>query len=531
MRAWSRRPLPLAAAAIGVLAAACGTNNATSGSTGSPSGTDGTGPTGPSVQFDIMGPLVAPSTQAVPLGLGIQGGDDTALTLWLEGAYLDASLDRGSVDTKEHHAQVLLQTPSEPSTFTVRARTAGGSEARLEVTVGLQGVASVTLQPTYAGKRPEDAVYGSIFPRTSCEELAKATLDDGTSKTAAKLGQPLTIVSVPAGTRVSISLRMAHYARGCVDVDRLAPGASKDFATVELFDRPLSLAKASLQTTYTFEPSSTEGAAYVALLDAGVARAANAFIAVGTAEGVALLDAMKTAAPSEWQATFTGNRNAGTGWDPKVVAWLGQHPPALRARAVSWLTLAKAEAQAPLMAKLVAAKTVDRVTVTPSTWGAVDLTTRPSVTVKGPFEWTADTDDGVQTSGTFYVSPTALLARAADGYAVKEVPSASDVPSALAAQVDCSALASSLVGAGESYPTCGAACTASLCRTALLAMWNTAAGASAAATDVIQIAMNFSAHAQIDEKAEPTFLDGTWVGKITSGTGASGMQGKVAAKR
>ena len=74
-------------------------------------------------------------------------------------------------------------------------------------------------------------------------------------ETEGALGDPLTITGVPAGTRVSISVRMAHYAHGCVDVDRLAPMASKDLATVQVLDEPLSLAKSKLLASYTFEPT------------------------------------------------------------------------------------------------------------------------------------------------------------------------------------------------------------------------------------------------------------------------------------
>ncbi len=492
----------------------------------------GTPGMGPVVQFDTVGPVTAVPTQAIPLSLTVTGAD-TALTLWLEGDYADGSLSQGSLDTKRSHANLVLQTPSEPTTFTVHARTASGSEAHLQIKVASHGFSTITLLPGYAGKRAVGVVTGSVFLQTTCAELGGAALHDGLSVTNVSLGEPLQIAGIPAGPRVSILLRMAHYARGCVDIERLAPAVTTNLETVTLSDLPLDLGAAALDIHFTFEPLESDAASYSTVLGSGGLRAADAFFPVGTpqanAEATTLLGAMSSEVPIAERPMFDANRNQG-GWDGALASWLSTRQPSLRSRTLGWLTSAKAEALAPFYGRLTATPEAGKATILPFAWGAVGLGAPAGVRIKQPFAWTATPDDTVHLSGSFEFLPTAFLTHAADRYASLDLPAA-DVPAALSQVVECGALATSLVGNGTSYSGCGAACTARLCASALATRWRAAELASTVANDVVAVVINASGGASSNDDAKLLDFHGSWVGNVISSTGSSGMKGTVTTTR
>ncbi|HEY2369699.1 MAG TPA: hypothetical protein VGH87_25045, partial [Polyangiaceae bacterium] len=187
-----------------------------------------------SLSFDGEGPLtLSPNDTAV---IDLSGMGVPSATISLAGNYLDAFLDADNVDLGGGHATITLQAPSSPTTFSVLA-SAGPQTARLDVSVSATGFATVRVSVDYEGKRPVPIVAASAFVETTCAQLAGAATD-GSPLVLGTYGEKLVIPSVPTDGRVAISVRIAHYATGCVDVSSLTPDETDD-VTASVYDLPL----------------------------------------------------------------------------------------------------------------------------------------------------------------------------------------------------------------------------------------------------------------------------------------------------
>jgi hypothetical protein len=470
--------------------------------------------------------------QAIDLGVTLSGPDET-VTFALEGDYADASLGSAGVTTAGGHAAVTLHAPAAAATFTVRASAAGAAEARLAVAVSGSGFATIHLVPTYAGKRPVPVVLAQAYVRTSCTARASLPLDANGPWQAGDLA------NVPADSHVAVQARVEEYAVGCADVASLVPGATTD-VSVAVYDLPLALDHTDLESTFTFVPDAIGASGWSSMLDGAITRTSAAFLSPATAsDATALLDAMRAVVPPSSQAAFDAARVQGA-WDQLADAWIAQRAPAPRQRASTWLAGGKQAALGALAAHLGPGQRAGYATVTLESFAGFDAASAGlSLQNAGQFAWTAEADDSVHLSGAVHVAPTALVARAADAQAAGAVPGATGVATALAATVDCAGLAADLVGAGDSYPSCDAACTAALCKAALAASWSSAASASAAAGDdvAVQIAASASAAVAADPAhtytvtAAPAGFGGTWVGQVSHGSApAFPMQGNAQAQ-
>ncbi len=478
----------------------------------------GAGDAGAAVGFDVDGVLTTTPRQAVTVGLHVVG-PDTGVSLRLDGDYADASLDVGEVTTASSHASFVLHAPGVPATFSIRAHSNGGPDARLDVSVSASGFASVRVVPTYAGKRPAPGVTASVFVKSTCADLASqlaaGRFKDGAPATDGNVAMPITIGSVPAGSHVAVSVRIKLYAAGCVDLDALAADSSRDVA-VSLLDRPMALDTVQLASTFTFEPDATQLAGWSRMLDGSVARAAEGFVPQGTGEGPALLNAMHARVPTASQSQFDLARSQGT-WDSRTATWLGMHTPTMRDRAIGWMAAGKADALGSLAASVLPAQPSGYASLSLQSFAGLD-TAAIGMSAPSPFTFSADPDDVLHLSGTLHLWGSALACATADIRAREAVAGSSDVPSALATLVDCTGLASSLVGVGSSYAGCGAACTASLCQQALVAMWKTGRSASSVANDDVTIDVTASAPAIVADDASPAQFAGAWVGQTMSTT-------------
>ena len=522
--AWARR-VALGVVAFSVVACvAC--SGASPGANAAADG--GGGASGASVVFDDGDVLTIAPKVSVGIALHVSG-DDASVAVWLEGDYADASLSLGDVMTVDRKASLTLHAPSVPATFSIRARaagTAGSSDARLAVSVSASGFASVRVTSRYDGKRPAPVVTASVFVKSTCADLAaaftKGQLVDGALAESGALAAPLTIASVPAGSHVSVSVRIKLYAAGCVDLDALAPGAIHD-VEVDVLDRAMALDQTDLETTFSFAPDSTDAAAWSHMLDGAIAQAANAFVPQGATESQLLLDAMRAIVPSSSQAAFDANRSQDA-WDTRAASWLAQRTPSMRDRAVAWMTAAKPDAMGDLVAHLGPGQSAGYATMKLESLGALDATTA-GLAVISPFTWTADAADVVHLGGALHVWPTALTCTAGDARARAAVSGSTDTATALASQIDCAGLSTALVGGGASYPGCASSCTASLCGQALAVMWTGARDASSAGGDDLPIGITASAPALVGDDAEPTAFTGAWVGQVGSANSPYGVFG------
>lgn len=491
---------------------------------------------GTTVGFDVQGVLTTAPRQSVDIGITVTGHDatgnltptDADVSLRLEGDYGDASLSAGVVRTSSGRATVTLHAPAVPATFSILAHAATGPDARLDVSVSASGFATLRVSPTYAGRRPAPSVTASVFVKSTCADLAAALANgnfkDGTPSIDGATSSAITLPAIPAGSHVAVAVRIKLYASGCVDLDALAADSTRD-VIVPLLDRPMALGAIDLASSFTFEPDTTQLAGWSRMLDAAIARAAEAFVAQGTSESAALLDAMRAQVPSASRSQFDTSRAQGT-WDSRTTTWLGQHAPTMRERAVGWMAAAKANAIGSLSASLLPAQP-GYASLSVASFAGFD-TAKIGMSSRAPFTLAADADDVLHVSGTVHLWGSALACTVADVRARAAVAGASDVPTALATVVDCNGLANALVGAGSSYTGCASACTAQLCSQALASMWTSAHDASSGANDDATIDVTASAAATIADDASPASFAGAWVGQVASTGGAFpafGMKG------
>jgi hypothetical protein len=516
--AWSRR------AALGIFAVAYGCRgSAPSLALSPPVGSDA-GVIGPDLKFDVKpglacadgeGICVAPS-QVVTFEIEATPG--TAVSLSLQGDYADAALTAQEVTVTGSPAGVSLESASTTAAFSIvatAARGGNGQSLALNVTVSQSGNATIEATPTYTGHRPDLDVYASDYVLSTCAEITAApdagagTWVEGAKGVAIPLG-------VPAGERVAVDVRIGHYAFGCTDVDPLVPNAITT-VPVQVFDVPLALSLTNLTAVLTFTPDMTAQNNWLAVAQAAVARVESSFFSAATpdaGDGSALLDAMRAAivAPAD-QAQFDQLRQSG-GWDATTASWLSSHAPSIARRAATWLTTAES-ALGPLTLHIggePSGQTTAPVTVVSFgslTWVAAGIA-QPA-----PFQWTADANDTVHLSGTITLTSTPLFAHQADAQAAASVTGATGVASGIAIGIDCTGLASSLVGSGVSYGSCGAACTANLCNAGLTLAWNNATTPAAGGADVISAAITASAPADVGDEAEPAYVQGGWLATLT----------------
>ena len=487
-------------------------------------------------------PLPAGDAQAAALSFDVDGGVLTAspkeevkvrirshgtigsVTLSLDGDYADASLDRSTTKLDGGgDGEFVLRAPSIPATFSVVA-VASGVKARLDVSVSRDGFATIRVSPDYQGKRPVPIVAASVFLQTTCADLAKLPPKDGAPLVVGTASETLVLPKVPAGARVAVSVRIAHYASGCVDLEALTPNGTKD-TTVKLFDRPLAVEAANLASTFTFTPEPPDKASWNAMLSSADAQLLNAFFP--DQEAKRLLDAMADATPSPAEKTAFTTKRTQQGWDSTATSWLSQRLPSMHARAAAWSAASLPTILGDLTG-LLSGTPDQKALFAPATFGPLDAV-KAGISVAAPFSLTADTDDTLHLHGIVVLLPTRLVAAAADRRAVVDFPAAKGVDSALDLAIDCAALGAALANGGYVYPTCDGSCAASLCRAGITAQWRGAADLSGKLGGSVLLDVTASASSAVGDDAEPISFNGAWVGQFT-GTSMTAFAGKGAVK-
>lgn len=458
--------------------------------------------------FDTVGVLTLVPSQTI--SVGVHGASNVHhVRISLEGAYGDASIDLDRIVLDDRgQGSFTLRAPSMPSTFGVRATSdEPDATARLDVAVSNDGFASLKVSPRYRGARPAPLFVVSAFVRTTCKEIDKT---DGSPVRTGDGLVPIELPSVPAGGNVAVAARISHYAFGCTDIADLAPNGSKS-VSVDLYDKPLDLGALDLEARLTFTPSMSELAAWNARMDAAAQIALSKFSPYGTAQDEAqrLLDAMQSAAQN---VSFAGARQNGT-WDYKAMQWLSQHAPSMRTRAQTWLASGQPATTADLFMHLGSSSMSQKAVVTP----APD-TKDAGITTATPFSVVVDAMDTLRIEGPIDVLPSALVTHAANAQAALDVKTASDVPTALAIQLDCDGLASTLLnGQSFAYGMCDKSCLKQLCESGLGAMWSAARDVSQKIGDGFEILVNGSGPVTVGDAAEPIKLIGTWSGQVKGG--------------
>jgi hypothetical protein len=433
------------------------------------------------------------------------------VTFALDGDYGDGVLESTKATTNDNHATVRLHAPSSPANFYLVASANKVTAARLYVAVSANGFATLRVVPQYTGRRPVPIVVASAFLKAQCRDLAALVPKDGAPVVVGTSGETLVLEQVPAGGHVAVTVRIAHYATGCVDIDALPPNATRD-VPITVYDRPIDLAQTDLDSTLTFKPDPIDVDAWNASMAVAAQQALDAFSLSPSEDGKHLLDAMADSAGKDKPA-FSSQRTA-LQWDNAVGTWVTSHGT-LRAPAAKWLAQSLALTQKDFSFHLKASATLGYADVTPTTLGPL-LAQSAGITAPVPFSWVGDADDSLHLAGSIDIAPTRLACAAADVSAMIDVPSSTDVPSALATKVDCKALGTALAQNGNSFGTCNAQCTANLCSSALSAMWKVSQDLSSTLSEQTVIGVNATVQGTVGEFAEPQSFTGAWIGQVST---------------
>ncbi len=469
-----------------------------------------------SVSFDESGVLTLAPKQTVTIGITTKNASN--VTLSLAGNYLDAFLGADAADAASGHTMVTLRAPSQPSTFSVLA-VAAQTTARLDVAVSATGFATVRVTMDYQGKRPVPITAASAFLETTCAQLGGKAVD-GAPLVVGTYGEKLVIPSVPTDGQVAINVRIAHYATGCLDIASLQPNDTHD-VTISLYDLPLDLGGTTLETRFTFTPETADAASLLSYFSSVVGQAVTT-AAFGTSESKTLLDAMATASSSPSQ--FASARTSG-GWDAATQTWLSARPPTMTARSSSWMNEGVQAGLGDLTGHVAGDPT--KPVFTPLMIGALDVTAA-GVSAPLPFQWSGQANDVLSLSGVLDIVPSELACAIGDARAKVDVSGSTGAANALATVIDCAGLGSALAGSGYAFGTCNASCMASLCGTALTAMWSAGSKSLSKTSDTLTLSMSVAAPAQVGDTATVESYVGTWIGAF--GYGSSKVSTEGAAK-
>jgi hypothetical protein len=507
--AWTRR---IALGSI-LLASACKGSTDTSAPATNDAGTDAAQPLAITFTFDPSfacagGGLCAPPSQVVAIAIGTTA--EATVSVALEGSYGDAALTADHVTTTSGYVPISLETSSMPSTFTIVARAGTdphAATATLTVAVGATGVANVRASPSYAGKRANPGFFVAAIAGSTCADIDATPPTDATWVAAAE-GTP-TMIPVTAEQSSAIAARIGHYATGCADIGPLAASVTRA-VSIDVYDVPMALGLTDMDATFTSD--GTAMASWVSAMTAASATVSAVFFGASS-DGTALLDAVRTQVPAADQTQFDTARSQG-GWNATASTWLSSHTPTIHDRAATFLTTAAGKDLGAVALHLGTGPSAGTATVTPTGVGALSAQ-QANLTSTDAFAWTADADDTVHLVGTVTLSSSPYIGHLADSVAAASVPSpTSDVPGAIASQIDCQGLSTALVGAGYAYGTCGATCLAYVCENALAAGWTSALASPSNGSDGVDITLTLAAAAEVGDEAEPQYFQGGWLGTV-----------------
>ncbi|MEP7051817.1 MAG: hypothetical protein ABJB12_15745 [Pseudomonadota bacterium] len=451
----------------------------------------------------------------------------------LLGAAADAVLNANDVPTgADGSARVTLTASSTPTSFSVRASVAGKGQASVQTLVGVSvsalGYTTLSVKPSYSGRRTVTEWTASIHPSEQCNQLRGSPPPDGDLLTVGGAEGPLVIEEVPVGVGLAVTLRAGHYIGGCANVGALGEGDGNE-ALVYASDRAVNFDQTELDLS--FGPSDVRPD-FSKLMKAAEAQAVAALLGTAANDAAALLDAMRDATPALTRDAFSSERVAQR-WDSALVGAFGSNAATrLRDPADRWMSAGLAAFDAPN-------SFVGR--LSPTADGArFDLTSvaqHPPADAgfpsRVPSTWSSDTSDTVLIGTELHWVPSRLMVALAAPPALMEFPSATSAPDALALSVDCALVARTLLAHGATpgaavYPTCDESCALRACTTGINALWDAASNASDGALAVLGVTA--AGTAQVGDEAEVVSLHGSWLGTLTQGEASASASGALVAR-
>lgn len=456
------------------------------------------------------------------------------------GDPLDALLDRSEAETdSQGYADVQLTPPSSPTMFQLRANI-GSLVAVQSLTVADGGVATVQVEPrrlNLSALRDINTWIASAHSDKTCADVPGFPPEDGpiSAPAASKTDAPI-IPTVPAGTRLAITLRSGHFIGGCTTVESLPPGpvSSPQVVVVSLLNRPIDLSASSLALSFGLDSA---GASWQSLLmEAGVS-AQSALLGTSTDDVDALLDAMREASGDSRQV-FENTRKAEL-WDDVLRArWGAGAATKLRDLLGSWLVAGRARFTSAEPTFRGSLSPLPQSAPTDASTARLSLTTVAGVNAEtagfaesAQVAWSASPDDTVALGTDLYFVRSRLATALAEAAAVDATPGTESAPEALTSALDCSALAVELTlpGADDTvaYGTCDADCLADLCERGLAALWSRAGDAEGLTPT--RLSLTATGKAYVGDGAEIAGLTGTWIGELDGGSTSLATGGALTA--
>lgn len=476
---------------------------------------------GATIAFDQDATLALPLGASETLHVTTSPPGRYLVRFALIGASLDGSLESGEVECDDAgRAEVVLHAPAKSTAFSVRASIldeAGepGASAEIGVAVSDEGFGTLRVIPLYKGSRPVHGWTASVVAGAKCEDISEWLPGEPPGALVAtalgKEGIPL-LENAPVGPTLAVAIRAGHFAWGCATTNKLAPDATLD-VKVTVLDKAVDLAQKSLDLALLYTPPEED---YALLLADMAATLGYAFVPVGVSGGELLLDGMEALVPAGQLAAFQQAR-VEKKWDLLAEDHLAALGVDVRDQIGLWATAGLVLGDTRIDATLTAGTQPMHASLTVTSFGGVDAATA-GIVAAPEFTWGADSTDTVSLGGVVLWQPTRFAGAAALLGAQADVPSAATVPAALAELSDCTGLAEAM----GTFGVCDTACIDALCRVSLGVRWEAALGASLATGALGQVTINASGKATVDDAAEPTDIEGHWLGVIkTSGATVS----------
>jgi len=359
------------------------------------------------------------------------------------------------------HAEVILQAPSAPTEFVVRASLEQGAQSRREISVSLQGYTELRVSPSYQGTRGIGEWTASAWLDTTCGDLESFFVDgefSATGRVSVDFGL------VPIDTPISVSLRGDHLVSGCIDLQGLGSDSDEPII-VDVSDRALDLQSGVLRLELGVDSTST---AFIEHQSTVISQASEAFLNGGINDAEALLLRMSGELPT---ASLSAFQEASATYDFSAALRQLYGEEAVLSTALRSL-LSDGAAGISGAEVFVGELELDAQdsTFTLVSAGAVSAA-QAGFTLTSPWEVTAESTEAITFGGPMEYLPLGWLGALADQEAESDGGSAAQL---FVNSGRCGEVASTLLTANSSLQigSCGSECLEMACQSALASFWN-----------------------------------------------------------
>lgn len=463
------------------------------------------------IAFEHSGTLSMGLREEQTLSVFVSPAEHQEVNFVLLGDSLDATLDHAAVEVdKDGHASVVLRSPNQSTTFTVRTWIMRGPADELTVAAVGDGHAPVEIVPIYKGNRVITDWSASIVARATCADvspLLPGALPDALEGHALA-GEPLIIKEAPVGPSLAVTVRAGEFAWGCSDAHDLVVGETMK-VKVNVIDKPIVVGETNLDVNFILKP---DPIAYSALLKSSAELMADALLPKNLEAGSVLLNAMASRVPESMSAAFADAR-LNKDWDNLASTHLEQQAAPFNGNVTQWLLTNLAGEPSDFVATLRALSEVPgTATLSPVRFGSV-----PAHKAGMPLTHLASLDldagDVMHLGASMYWLPSRYMSAVITNNLLQDQPEGTTMADLLSQTASCDVLGQTLGG----FATCDAACMAGLCHEALATRWEDTTEVSASSGNIGRINIAAAVTTTVDDKAVPVSFQGSWLGSITDG--------------